>query len=189
VIVQLPLPGQINAQSVLNAIPPEKDLDVLGERALGAFYAGRGKVLPPAVAAIEEVLKKFPLELSQSAVAVVGPGRLVGKPAVVWLLRKAKEVLVFYRGSDAALLKNADLVILGAGVPGLINAGMLKDGALVLDFGYGKNAEGKISGDLDVLSLTAHPPALVSVSYTPTPGGTGPILVAKILENFYKLNT
>lgn len=183
VVLQLPLPGQINAQYALNAIPPEKDVDVLGERALGAFYAGRGKVLPPSVAALEEILKKFPLELSQSTVAVVGAGKLIGRPATTWFLGKTKELIVLGKGSDFGELKKADMVVLGTGAAGLVKGEMLKDGAGVIDFGYGKDTEGKTSGDLDPDSK------LDNLNfYTPTPGGTGPILVAKLLENFYKLN-
>lgn len=201
VILQLPLPGHINAQYVLNAIPPEKDVDVLGERALGAFYAGRGKVLPPVVAVAEEILKIFPIDLKQSVVAVVGPGRLIGKPMATWLLGKTKELIVLYRGADLGELKKADLVILGAGVPGFIKAEMLKGGAGIIDFGYSSaridadkdgaqmnaDVKRKITGDLDESSLQAKSSKLSF--YTPTPGGTGPILVAKIIENFYKLNS
>jgi len=183
VILQLPLPGNINAQYVLNAIPPGKDVDVLGERALGAFYAGRGKVLPPSGATVEEILKKFPIDLKESVVAVVGAGRLIGKPVAAWLSGKVKELIVLDKGSDYGELKKANLVILGAGVAGLIKGEMLKDGAGAIDFGYAKNFDGKISGDLDLNSNLDH-----LSFYTPTPGGTGPILVSKLLENFYKLN-
>jgi methylenetetrahydrofolate dehydrogenase (NADP+)/methenyltetrahydrofolate cyclohydrolase len=183
VILQLPLPGSINAQYVLNVITPGKDVDVLGERTLGVFYAGREKVLPPSVATMEEILKKFPIDLKESTVVVVGAGRLIGKPVAAWLSGKTKEIIILDKGSDYSLLKNADIIILGAGVPGLIKGEMFKNGAGVIDFGYAKNAAGKISGDLDLNSKLDH-----LNFYTPTPGGTGPILVAKILENFYKLN-
>lgn len=184
VILQLPLPGQINAQYVLNAIPSTKDVDVLGERALGAFYAGRSRVLPPSVATVEEILKKFPLNLFDSAVAVVGVGRLIGKPVATWLLGKTKEFIVLDKGGDYSALEKADLAILGAGAAALIKGETLKDGAAVIDFGYAKDSDGKVSGDLDLDSKLGH-----LNFYTPTPGGTGPILVAKILENFYKLNS
>lgn len=184
VIIQLPLPGHINAQYILNVVPPNKDIDVLGERALGAFYTGRGVILPPAVGVLNEILKKMPVDLGSSCVAVVGPGQLIGKPISVWLSGKVRELLILDKGSDFGLLKNADLVICGVGVSGLIKKEMLKENAGVIDFGYGKNEEGKISGDLDLNSVEdcLH-------FYTPTPGGTGPILVAKLLENFYTLNT
>ena len=187
-ILQLPLPTGQHEQSALNAISPEKDMDVLGERSLGEFYAGRGKILPPSVAVVEEIIKRLEIETSSSVVAVVGAGRVIGKPIATWLLGKVKELIVLDKGSDLGELKKADVVILGAGVPGLVSPSMLKDGAGVIDFGYGKNKEGKTCGDLDASELLTTYYSLLTF-YTPTPGGTGPILVAKILENFYKLNS
>lgn len=182
IIVQLPLPTHCNPRYVLNAIPPQKDVDVLGERALGAFYNGRSLVLPPAVAVCEELFAHEGVELQEKKVAVVGLGTLVGKPIALWLLKKAKEVYALDQMSDLALLKQADIVISGVGKAGLIKPEMLKQGAGVIDFGYSFDEEGKIRGDFDVDALYE------DGWYTPTPGGTGPILVAKLMENFYMLN-
>lgn len=190
IIIQLPLPGQINEQYILNVVPPNKDVDVLGARALGGFYTGRSKILPPAVAVVEEILKKFPVNLESSIVAVIGAGRLIGKPIASWLLGKARELVVLDKGSDYGALKRADIVISGTGVPNLIKGGMLKEGVGVIDFGYGKDSDGKTHGDLDYSSfLSSSGYSLAPMFYTPTPGGTGPVLVAKIIENFYKLNS
>lgn len=184
-IVQLPLPSHLNPYYVLNVIPREKDIDVLGERAIGAFYAGRNPVLPPSVGTIEEILKETGIEAAEKLkVAVVGPGMLVGKPAALWVLGKAAEIIVIDKGGDLANIKEADLVILGAGKPGLVDASMLKPGAGVIDFGYRISPDRKIKGDFDE---EKHPPKHLKF-YTPTPNGTGPILVAKLFENFYKLN-
>ena len=79
-IVQLPLPNHINAQYVMNVIPKEKDIDVLGERALGAFYAKRNIIFPPAVGVVEEILKHQHVSLKNKKIAIVGLGGLVGKP-------------------------------------------------------------------------------------------------------------
>ncbi|MDP1689223.1 MAG: bifunctional 5,10-methylenetetrahydrofolate dehydrogenase/5,10-methenyltetrahydrofolate cyclohydrolase [bacterium] len=211
VIVQLPLPEHINKHYILNVIPREKDVDVLGERALGAFYTGRNPVLPPAVATLEEILKAKSYKLKASKVAVVGLGFLVGKPISVWLEgnpvknvkfasqitshgARCKEILLFDEGSDFLLLREADLVISGVGKAGIIKPEMLKSEAVVIDFGYSQEVTGEVghetrksSGDFD---SSVHNSAFIiqhSISYTPTPGGTGPILVAKLLENFYKL--
>jgi methylenetetrahydrofolate dehydrogenase (NADP+)/methenyltetrahydrofolate cyclohydrolase len=215
VIVQLPLPEHLNKHYILNAIPREKDVDVLGERALGAFYNGRSVVLPAAVGTVEEILKAtqkiriHPLlpkatprrvndpnksEILFDKIAVVGAGFLIGKPITVWLMnQKVKELAIFEKGSDLSELKNFDLVISGVGQAGLIKPAMLKPGAGVIDFGYTiiemSNEQGvmskTISGDFDS-SLISHLSSLFF--YTPTPNGTGPILVAKIFENFYRLN-
>ena len=228
VIVQLPLPVNINKHYILNIIPREKDVDVLGERALGAFYTNRNLVLPPAVETIFEILKKpevlfeknvseverawSPSEARRSeaesqaaserlgerdrafskikplAIAVVGAGFLIGKPIAVWLMDKAKELAVFKKGSDLSELKNYDLVISGVGKAELINPEMLKNGAGVIDFGYSTDESGKIRGDFDASQIENYKLKIENLWYTPTPGGTGPILVAKLFENFYKLN-
>ncbi len=184
ILVQLPLPGNLNKQYILNAIPPEKDADVLGERAMGSFYADRSKVLPPGVGTVQEILKRMDLELGDKTAAVVGPGFLIGRPIALWLMSRVKELITVRRGSDYGILKKADLVVLGAGKAGLIKPDMLKDGAAVIDFSYSQNGNGRLAGDLDISDLADGKLAF----YTPTPGGTGPILVSKLLENFYLLN-
>ncbi len=184
-IFQLPPPAHINRHAILNVIPREKDVDVLGERALGAFYAERNPVTPPAVGAVQKIIEVQKIDIASLRVAVVGLGFLVGKPIATWFTGKTRELSLLREGSDLANLEYADLVISGTGIGGLIKPGMLKDGAGVIDFGYGRNADGKVSGDLD-----AGTPGIEKLSfYTPTPGGTGPILVAKLFENFYTLNS
>ncbi|MGC9602880.1 MAG: bifunctional 5,10-methylenetetrahydrofolate dehydrogenase/5,10-methenyltetrahydrofolate cyclohydrolase [Minisyncoccia bacterium] len=182
-IVQLPLPAHISQQYVLNAIPREKDTDVLGERALGAFYAGRNPVLPPAVGVVEEILKVLNVELKIKSVAVIGRGVLVGKPVAVWLMDRAAELSVFTSktGDTKDKLKTADIIVSGVGKASLFGAEDVKNEAIVIDFGYDKKDD-KFCGDFDAANVPD------SVNYTPTPGGTGPILVAKLLENFFKLN-
>jgi len=186
VIVQLPLLGQINSQYVLNAILREKDIDVLGERALGAFYAGRNPVLPPSVATVDAVIQNLEVKIKNCRVAVVGAGFLIGKPIATWLAGKVKELYILDIGSDLSILKQVDLVISGVGKVGLIKSEMLKENAIVIDFGYSIDESGKIKGDFDINDPRSkiQDPCV----YTPTPGGTGPILVAKIFENFYTLN-
>ncbi len=192
IIVQLPLPDRSDEQEILDAIPAAKDVDVLGREALARFAAGESEVMPPPIGTVIECLSAAfgnPMAVFQAiisaTIAVVGAGRLVGQPIAAWLNGKAKEVIVLDKGDDLSRLKEADIVVLGAGVPGLVKPEMLKEGSIVIDFGYGKLDE-KVSGDLDLSSL--QPPTSSLLAYTPTPGGTGPILVAKLLENFFKLN-
>lgn len=192
-IVQLPLPEEINRYYVLNAIPKEKDVDCLSEAALGAFYTERGKIAPPSVAAVEEILKnKFgdlthnPAALRGLKAVVIGAGFLIGKPVGFWLQNRVAELVVL----DASVknihdkLGDADIVIAGAGHAGLFGAEHLKEGALVIDFGFNHGADGKHSGDFDPARADEK-----GIDYTKTPGGTGPILVAKLFENFYTLNS
>ena len=187
-IVQLPLPEHINKHYVLNVIPREKDADVLSERALGAFYANRNLVLPPAVGTFKEIIENYKFKIGNSSVAVVGRGFLVGRPIAVWLMDKVKEIGIFGREGNLSELKNYDLIISGVGKAGLIKQEMLKPGAGVIDFGYSIDENGKIRGDLDALQIKNYKLKIENLWYTPTPGGTGPILVAKLFENFYKLN-
>jgi methylenetetrahydrofolate dehydrogenase (NADP+)/methenyltetrahydrofolate cyclohydrolase len=190
VVVQLPLPAHVNRHYVLNALPPEKDVDVLGERALGAFYAERGRVLPPAVATVEEILKIYYPDAIPS-VAVVGLGLLVGRPMATWIMWRARETFLLRSTSDLGLIKQTDIVITGVGKAGLITPRMVKPGAMVIDFGYDSNRgdfEASGAGGADSVGESADGDDEKNIKYTPTPGGTGPILVAKLFENFYKLN-
>lgn len=186
-LVQLPLPKHLNRHYILNVIPREKDIDVLGERALGAFYTERNPVLPPAVGVIEEILNSKSYILNSKKVAVIGSGFLIGKPITTWLQNKAAEITIFneYTKDLKNKLKDVDIVISGAGKQNLFSADNVEKNSLIIDFGCSTDENGKIHGDFNALSSSSNPPFLL---YTPTPGGVGPILVAKIFENFYKLN-
>ena len=184
-IVQLPLPENVNRHYVLNVIPKAKDVDCLGEQALGAFYTGRGKIAPPSVAVVEEIIKReLKEDLRNLKAVVVGAGFLIGKPVGFWLQNRVGELVVL----DAAVrdvhsrLSDADIVISGAGSATLFSAEHLKEGALVIDFGFNRDAAGKIVGDFDPSAADGR-----GIRYTKTPGGTGPLLVAKLYENFYIL--
>ncbi len=185
-IVQLPLPETVNRHYALNAIPKEKDVDFLSETALGAFYTGRSAVVPPSAGTVEEILKLEHCNLRELKVVMVGAGFLIGKPVGFWLQNKVAELVVL----DAEVkelhkkLDEADIVISGAGHPGLFGEEHLKEGATVIDFGFSRGANGKIAGDFDPAGADAK-----NVHYTKTPGGTGPVLVAKLFENFYSLNS
>jgi methylenetetrahydrofolate dehydrogenase (NADP+)/methenyltetrahydrofolate cyclohydrolase len=184
-IVQLPLPAAVNRHYALNAIPKEKDVDCLGEAALGAFYTQRGAIVPPSVATVEEILKLERRSLRDLKVAMVGAGFLIGKPIGFWLQDKVAELVVLDAGvkNIHAKLGDADIVVSGAGHGSLFSAAHLKPGAVVIDFGFNRSPEGKIIGDFDSRGAEEK-----NIDYTKTPGGTGPILVAKLFENFYILN-
>ncbi len=186
-IVQLPLPKYLDRHYVINAIPREKDADVLGERALGAFYTGRNPVLPPPVGTVEEILQSMDYELRDKKIAVVGLGFLIGKPIAEWLKGKTRELYLLDEKSDLRILKDADLIISGTGQAGLIKPEMLKEGAAVIDFGYAKGDDGELLGDFDASSPVTSGHTSTPSFYTPTPGGTGPIVVALLFRNFYTL--
>jgi methylenetetrahydrofolate dehydrogenase (NADP+)/methenyltetrahydrofolate cyclohydrolase len=184
-IVQLPLPENVNRHYVLNAIPKEKDVDFLSEAALGAFYTGRSKVIPPSAGTVEEILKLEHRNLRDLTVVMVGAGFLIGKPVGFWLQNRVAELIVLDSGVKDlhAKLGEADIVISGVGQPGLFGAESLKNGAIVIDFGFSHGQGGKIAGDFNPTDAEER-----GIHYTKTPGGTGPILVAKLFENFYALN-
>lgn len=184
IIVQLPLPKHIDRQKVLDVVPRTKDPDVLSSESLKRFHSGQSLVLPPAVGVVEEILKFKKFDLKDKKVAVVGLGFLIGRPIADWLREKCKELTLIDKEDDFSPIKKADLIISGTGVPGLIKEKDLKLGALVIDFGYGKDAAGKLRGDFEPAS-TRNPAD--AGFYTPTPGGTGPILVARLLLNFCEL--
>lgn len=175
IIIQLPLPEKFNTQRLLNIIPEEKDPDALSESYYGKL------ILSPAIETTKEILSSVNFNIVGKNIAVIGYGQLVGKPISKWLKEQNVNFKVFQKGDDLSEIKLADLIILGTGNPRLIKGEILKSGVGIIDFGYGYE-NGKIIGDLDPDS------DLSNLSfYTPTPGGTGPILVAKLFENFCKL--
>ena len=178
IVIQLPLPAHLDAQALLDAVPAGKDPDVLGAAAYGAFRESRGP-LPPAAGAVREILASTATDLAGKTVAVVGQGALVGRPVADWLEAQEVRTLRLDVGFDESALASADLVVLGTGAYRL-DPKRLEAGAGVIDFGYQGG-----TGDLD----TGTPEDLGRLAfYTPTPGGTGPVLVAKLMENFLLLN-
>jgi len=173
IVVQLPLPNQIDREQVLATISPEKDADSLNN----------GAVLAPSVGAVLEIINHLDKDIGFLNFAVVGYGILVGKPIYDFLLGRVKSVRLLRRGDNLKEgLAGADVIVTGTGSPGLIKDDMAREGTIIIDFGYGLTNDGELKGDFDATGLTKQ------IYYTPTPGGTGPILVAKLFENIYELN-
>lgn len=188
VLAQLPLPAHINEQAVLNIIPESKDVDGLGKGACGKFYTETELILPSTLAGILKLLEEYGInDFVGKNVVVVGAGKLVGKPAINYFMRRGVSASVFNvrsRTQDkAASLRMADVIISGAGVPGLITGDMLKDGVIIVDAGTSKNPQtGKLVGDVEFES--AEP---IASYITPVPGGVGPMTVAMIFYNLVQL--
>lgn len=178
IVVQLPLPKHINTQRVLDTIPVEKDVDVLSKKSIEAFAGGTLPIEPPVVGAMQEILDRGGVTVSGKHALVIGRGALVGAPVALWLIKKGARVSIADRtvGDLAAPARRADIVVSGAGVPGLIKQDMLKDGAVLLDAGTSEDG-GAIVGDAD--PSCASKCSLV----TPVPGGIGPITIAVLLQN------
>jgi len=195
VIIELPLPKHINTQYILNAVPPEKDPDVLSEKAMGAFFAGRSPVLPPSVEAVKIILEKNNINLSGKNCVVFGYGILVGKSVAHWLASQNATVFIIneFTKNPKQISINADIIISGVGKPNLVTADMVKKGlpphsssecggAVVIDFGFA-TLNGKMTGDVDFENVEK-----IASLITPVPGGVGPIVTASVLRNLVLLN-
>lgn len=185
IFIELPLPKHINTQNILNAIPSDKDLDALSKPLQEKFFSGDFYVLPPAVESVKMIFEKYNIEPQGKKVAIFGYGFLVGKPVAYWLEKQGAEISVIRSKTEnpGELSRQADIVITGVGKPGLVTGDMVKHGATVIDFGYGKNPAGKMIGDVDFDSVSSKASLI-----TPVPGGMGPILIAAVLKNLVKLS-
>ncbi len=183
VLIELPLPPAINAQYILNTGPEEKDVDVFSQNSQGAFFAGRPAILPPAVEAVKQIFRKYGIEPKGKNCAVFGYGLLVGKPVSHWLAQQGATVSIIneFTREPEKISREADVVISGAGKPNLITGDMIKEGSVVIDFGY-ENSEGKIAGDVDFEAVKEKAGLI-----TPVPGGIGPIVIAALFKNLIEL--
>lgn len=183
IIIQTPLSARVTAEDVYHILPVTHDVDVLGTTAFAQFKENKLPVLPPVVGAIQEILHHYGHTVTGKKVAVIGAGRLVGAPATIWLARMGAHV----QNASAQVVDitpltiDADIIILGAGSPGLLKPDMIKDGAIILDAGTSE-AEGQVAGDADPVCADK------ALLMTPTPGGIGPVTVAVVFKNLLTLH-
>jgi methylenetetrahydrofolate dehydrogenase (NADP+) / methenyltetrahydrofolate cyclohydrolase len=179
-IVQLPLPRGIAESTVLEAMDPAKDADGLHPVNLGRLVLNVPGPLPCTPVGILELLRRFGVPVAGAEVVVVGRGITVGRPLGLLLTRRTENatVTLCHTGTRdlAAHVRNADIVVAAAGVPGLVTADIVKPGAAVLDVGVSR-VDGRIAGDvaLDVLDVAGF--------VAPNPGGVGPMTRAMLLKN------
>jgi methylenetetrahydrofolate dehydrogenase (NADP+) / methenyltetrahydrofolate cyclohydrolase len=177
IVIQLPLPHHLDAQHVLDLVPASKDPDVLGHEAIVQFR--QGGPLPPAAAVVRDILAEYGIKVSERTFAVIGQGQLIGIPVADWLEESGATVLRLDQGFNETLLREADCVVLGTGGYHMDPA-LARPGTGIIDFGYRGG-----HGDLD----TSDEARLAHLAfYTPTPGGTGPMLIAALLRNFAESN-
>lgn len=175
VVVQLPLPEQVDKDAVLKAVPIDKDPDVF------AYGEKRDRVLPPVVGAIDEISKLHEVDWKNKRVVILGQGTLVGKPAARYARKRGARVRVYEEGTlDVSSLKTADIIVSGIGQPGFITADMVQEDVVVFDAGTSEDG-GELKGDAH--ADVANKAALV----TPVPGGIGPITIAYLLKNLVTL--
>jgi methylenetetrahydrofolate dehydrogenase (NADP+)/methenyltetrahydrofolate cyclohydrolase len=179
-IVQLPLPKHMDENALLGRIDPGKDADGLHPTNLGWLVLGKDAPLPCTPYGIVELLRRHDVEIAGAEVCVVGRGVTVGRPLGLLLTRRSENatVTLCHTGTRdlAAHVRNADIVVAAAGVPGIIRGDMVKPGAAVLDVGVSR-VEGKIAGDVaqDVYDVAGW--------VSPNPGGVGPMTRAMLLAN------
>jgi methylenetetrahydrofolate dehydrogenase (NADP+)/methenyltetrahydrofolate cyclohydrolase len=178
-VVQLPLPEHIDTEAVLNTIPKDLDVDVLGASSTTDFRANRG-LIPPVACAVEHILTDTHTDLENKKVVVVGQGRLVGLPVTQWFVNHGiTPAIVDISTSESkrlTLYNEADIVISGIGVPHHLKPEYFKHGAVLIDAGTSEQF-GKLAGDF-------HPDCVnIARVFTPVPGGVGPMTVAGLFEN------
>lgn len=179
ILVQLPLPGHLSAATVIEAISPEKDVDGFHSLSAGALMTGRPGFVPCTPAGVMRLLSEAGCSPSGKHAVVVGRSNIVGKPQALLLLAADATVTIAHsRTTDlAAVTRTADILIAAVGRENLITKDMVKPGAVVIDVGMNRNAEGKLCGDV------APDVADVASAMTPVPGGVGPMTIAMLLEN------
>ncbi len=178
-IIQLPIPAHLDKYKVINAIKPSLDVDVVTAENVGRLTMGQTAFVPATAGSIMKILEHYKVPLKGRKVLVVGAGDLVGKPVAFLCIQAEATVAVANKETQdlSKLAQNADVIITGAGQPGLITGEMVKDGVIVIDGGTAESGGG-IVGDVDFDSVSPKA-SLIS----PVPGGVGPVTVAMLLSN------
>ena len=180
ILVQLPLPGRIDARRVLEAVSPAKDIDGFRFENLGALLAGQPKFVPCTPAGVMRLIEHAGVTLAGARAVVIGRSNIVGKPLALLLLQKDATVTICHSKTMELhkLAREADVLIAAIGRPKLVTAAMVKPGACVIDVGINRLADGTLAGDVDFDAVKN-----VAGWITPVPGGVGPMTIALLLEN------
>lgn len=182
ILVQLPLPAQIDPQQVIAAIPPEKDVDGFTPVNMGRLLLGQPCFVPCTPAGCLAMLQSTGLPIAGKRAVVVGRSNIVGKPMAALLLAQNATVTVCHSHTEglAAICAGADILVVAVGRPGFITEEMIRPGAVVLDVGINRGPDGRLCGDLDA------PAAQKAAFYTPVPGGVGLMTRAMLMQNTWK---
>ena len=180
ILVQLPLPRHLDDKAVIAAIDPRKDVDAFAEVNVGKIMIGNHSFLPCTPAGIMVLLERSGIDISGKECVVVGRSNIVGKPMAMLLLGANGTVTICHSKTRdlAEVTRRADILVVAIGKADFITGDMVKEGAVVIDVGMNRNAEGKLTGDVDFKSVEP------KVSYiTPVPGGVGPMTITMLLRN------
>lgn len=180
ILVQLPLPKPLEARAVIEAIDPAKDVDGFHYRNVGALVVGDPAFYPCTPWGVMKMLEHEGIAVEGMHAVVVGRSTIVGKPMALMLVNAGATVTVCHsRTRDlAAVTRQADLLVAAVGRARMIGAGMVKPGAIVVDVGINRDADGKLCGDVDHAAV-----ARVASRITPVPGGVGPMTIAMLVAN------
>ena len=179
IIVQMPLPAHLSQKMVADTVSASKDIDGISPRSAGNLFLGLPSFLPSTAAAVMEILERTRTELAGKRVVILGRSNVVGKPLIMMLLQKNATVTICHSRTVnlARFTREADVLIAAVGQANLINADMVRTGAVVIDVGINTSPEGRIVGDVDFASVRQ-----VAGSLTPTPGGVGPLTNILLLK-------
>ena len=183
ILVQLPLPKHLDEKAVINRISVNKDVDAFHPVNVGKIMIGDYDFLPCTPAGVMELIKESGIDVAGKHCVVVGRSNIVGKPQAMLLLHQNGTVTVCH--SKTANLKEeclrADIIVAAVGKENIITADMVKPGAVVIDVGMNRNAEGKLCGDVDFENVKE-----IAGAITPVPGGVGPMTIAMLMKNTVK---
>jgi len=180
ILVQLPLPEHIDAQKVIEAISPAKDVDGFHIASAGALMTGMPGFWPCTPYGCMKMLESIGYDLKGKHAVVIGRSNIVGKPMALMLLQKNATVTICHSATQdlKAITLQADVIVAAVGKRNILTADMVKPGAVVLDVGMNRNEEGKLCGDVDFAGVEQ-----VAGYITPVPGGVGPMTITMLLVN------
>ena len=180
ILVQLPLPKQINADAVISAIDPAKDVDGFHVANAGALVTGKQGFVPCTPFGVMRLIEKSGVNPRGKSAVIVGRSNIVGKPMALQLLAADATVTVAHSCTPdlSAVTRNADILVAAVGRAKLIKADMVKPGAVVIDVGMNRDENGKLCGDVDFAEVKE-----IAGSITPVPGGVGPMTIAMLMQN------
>ncbi|MBR3631347.1 MAG: bifunctional methylenetetrahydrofolate dehydrogenase/methenyltetrahydrofolate cyclohydrolase FolD [Oscillospiraceae bacterium] len=180
ILVQLPVPEQIDDKAIINAISPAKDVDAFHPENVGRIMIGDYSFLPCTPAGAMELIDSTGVEVSGKNCVVIGRSNIVGKPMAMLLLHRNGTVTICHsRTRDlAAVTREADILVAAVGKPNFVTADMVKEGAVVIDVGINRLDNGKLCGDVDFEAVEPKAGWI-----TPVPGGVGPMTIAMLMRN------
>lgn len=183
ILIQLPLPKQIDERRLLDLVAPEKDVDGFHPFNIGRLTAGIDGFVPCTPLGVMELLSEYNIDVKGKNCVVVGASNIVGKPMASLLLNADATVEICHIHTDDLKRHtlNADIVLVGVGIINLITQDMIKPGAIIIDIGVSRTKEGKLVGDVDFENVSKK-----SSYITPSPGGVGPMTIAMLLSNTLK---